>query len=256
MIQSVDRAARILRALAGDAGRLGVSELAERLGLAKTTVHGLLRTLHDHGLVEQDRDSDKYQLGPQLLQLSNRYLDLSELRSRSLAWSELLAMRTGEAVRVGVPHGNGVLVVHHVFRPDTSLQILEVGAVLPMHATALGKAVLAYLPEPERGDVSAAGLPKLTGRTIATVAALERELTTVRERGYALEREEAVLGELGVAAPIFGRGGSAAGGIGVAGPVERLKGRARESSLAAAVGEAARAISRDLGAQRWPPAPA
>jgi DNA-binding IclR family transcriptional regulator len=254
MIQSVDRAARILRALSSGSGRLGVSELSERLGLAKGTVHGLLRTLHDHGLVEQDPDSDKYQLGPQLLQLSNRYLDLSELRSRSLAWSELLSTRSGEAVRVGVPHGDGVLVVHHVFRPDASLQILEVGAMLPMHATALGKSVLAYLGGPEREDVLAAGLPKLTGRTISTMASLGKELETVRDRGYAVEREEAVLGEVGVAAPIFGRLGAVVGGIGVVGPAERLSGRARESAVASAVGEAARSISRDLGAQRWPPA--
>jgi DNA-binding IclR family transcriptional regulator len=253
MIQSVDRAARILRALAAGSGRLGVSELSDRLGLAKGTVHGLLRTLHDHGLVEQDADSDKYQLGPQLLQLSNRYLDLNELRARSLAWSELLATRAGEAVRIGVPHGNGVLVVHHVFRPDTSLQILEVGAVLPMHATALGKVVLAYLAEPERNDVLDAGLPKLTGRTISTLPALERELDAVRKRGYAVEREEAVLGEVGIAAPIFGRNGAVVGGIGVAGPSERLNGRARETKVATVVGEAARSISRDLGAQRWPP---
>lgn len=253
MIQSVDRAARILRALASGSGRLGVSELSDRLGLAKGTVHGLLRTLHDHGLVEQDPVSDKYQLGPQLLQLSNRYLDLNELRARSLAWAELLATRAGEAVRVGVPHGNGVLVVHHVFRPDASLQILEVGAVLPMHATALGKAVLAYVGEPERQDVLDAGLPKLTGKTITTLAALGRELDGVRERGYAVEREEAVLGEVGIAAPIFGRSGSVVGSIGVAGPAERLKGKARETKAATSVGEAARAISRDLGAQRWPP---
>src|SRR2546425_1980613 len=184
MIQSVDRAIRILKALAAGPGRLGVSELSERLGLAKGTVHGLLRTLHEYGLVEQHADSDKYQLGPQLLQLSTRYLDLSELRTRSLAWSELLATRAGEAVRVGVPHGNGVLVVHHVFRPDTSLQILEVGAMLPMHATALGKAVLAYLAELERQDVLDAGLPKLTGKTLSTVPSLARELDAVRERGY------------------------------------------------------------------------
>jgi DNA-binding IclR family transcriptional regulator len=253
MIQSVDRAARILRALAAGSGRLGVSELSDRLGLAKGTVHGLLRTLHDHGLVEQDADSDKYQLGPQLLQLSNRYLDLNELRARSLAWSELLATRAGEAVRIGVPHGNGVLVVHHVFRPDTSLQILEVGAVLPMHATALGKVVLAYLAEPERNDVLDAGLPKLTGRTISTLPALERELDAVQKRGYAVEREESVLGEVGIAAPIFGRNGTVVGGIGVAGPSERLNGRARETKVATVVGEAARSISRDLGAQRWPP---
>src|SRR6266508_1615474 len=160
MIQSVDRAARILKALAGGPGRLGVSELSARLGLAKGTVHGLLRTLQDHGLVEQDSDTDKYQHGPALLQLSNRYLDLNELRSRSFAWSELLATRAGEAVRVGAPHGEGILVVHHVFRPDTSLQILEVGAVLPLHATALGKALLAYLPPDSARDLGGR-LPKL-----------------------------------------------------------------------------------------------
>jgi DNA-binding IclR family transcriptional regulator len=203
--------------------------------------------------VEQDPASDKNQLGPQLLQLTTRSLHLNELRARSLAWAELLATRAGEAVRVGVPHGNGVLVVHHVFRPDTSLQILEVGAVLPMHATALGKAVLAYLAEPERKDVIDAGLPKLTGRTISSVQSLGRELDGVRERGYAVEREEAVLGEVGVAAAIFGRNAEVVGGIGVAGPSERLNGRARESKVATAVGEAARSISRDLGAQRWPP---
>ena len=69
MIQSVDRSIRILKTLAAGPGRLGVSELSERLGLAKGTVHGLLRTLQAHGLVEQHADSDKYQLGPELLQL-------------------------------------------------------------------------------------------------------------------------------------------------------------------------------------------
>lgn len=252
MIQSVDRAARILKALAGGPGRLGVSELSARLGLAKGTVHGLLRTLQEHGLVEQHADSDKYQLGPELLKLSSQYLDLSELRSRSLVWSERLAERTQEAVRVGVQHENGVLVVHHVFRPDATLQILEVGSVLPLHATALGKAVLAYL-EPDRiADLTNGELPRLTGRTHVQHAALERELATIRERGFADEREEAVIGEAGVAAPIFDRRSEPIGAIGVAGPSERVLKRGREQSVAAAVIEAARAISRDLGAPRWP----
>src|SRR5687767_2457604 len=83
-IQSVDRAARILRVLAGGPRRLGVSELADRLQMSRPTVHGLLQTLQSHGLVEQDRDSDKYQLGPGLLHLGNSYLDLNELRARSI----------------------------------------------------------------------------------------------------------------------------------------------------------------------------
>src|ERR1043166_8417716 len=194
VIQSVDRAIRILKALSAGPGRLGVSELSDRLGLAKGTVHGLLRTLQAHGLVEQHPDSDKYQLGPQLLLLSNRYLDLSELRSRSLAYSEALAGRADEAVRVGAFNGDGMLVVHHVFRPDTSLQILEVGSLLPLHATALGKAVLAYLDQDVWGDLVGARPAKLTGQTL-TAAALGRDLDAVRERGYALEKEEAVLGE-------------------------------------------------------------
>ena len=252
MIQSVDRAIRILKALAAGPGRLGVSELSERLGLAKGTVHGLLRTLHEHGLVEQHADSDKYQLGPQLLQLSTRYLDLSELRARSLAWSELLATRADEAVRVGVAHGDGVLVVHHVFRPDASLQILEVGSVLPLHATALGKAVLAHLDEGIRDDVLRENLPRLTGQTLHSAAALGKELAATRERGYALEKEEAVIGEAGVAAPIFDRSGDAVGAVGIVGPRERVLKRGRERVLANAVLEAARGISRDLGAPRWP----
>lgn len=211
-----------------------------------------LRTLQDHGLVEQHADSDKYQLGPELLQLGNSYLDLNELRSRGLAWSELLAGRVGETVRVGAPHGDAVLIIHHVFRPDASLQILEVGALLPLHATALGKAVLAYF---EPGDIDGLikrGLPKLTGHTHISAAALRRELALVRDRGYALEREEAVLGEGALAAPIFDRSAEPVGAIGVAGPRERVLRRAREVTVAAAVIEAARGISRDLGAPRWP----
>src|SRR5437867_8351870 len=182
MIQSVDRAARILKELAGGPGRLGVSELSARLGLAKGTVHGLLRTLHEHGLVEQDADTDKYQLGAALLQLSNRYLDLNELRSRSLAWSELLAARAGEATRVGAQHAGGILVVHHVFRPDSSLQILEVGALLPLHATAVGKAALAYSSPETYSDLVVDGVPKLTAKTLAT-GPLRSDLDAIRERG-------------------------------------------------------------------------
>ena len=248
----MDRAVRILKALGEHPGRLGLSDLAERVGLAKTTVHGLLRTLQEHGLVEQHLDTDKYQLGPQLLQLGNSYLDLNELRSRSLAWSELLSTRVDEAVRVAVPHGEGVLIVHHVFRPDSSLQLLEVGALLPLHATALGKALLAYAGNDYVDDVVATDLPKLTGHTHVTATAIRRELGKVRDVGYAVEREEALLGEAGIAAPIFDRRTEAIGAVGVAGPKERLLQRNRLSDVAAAVIETARGISRDLGAPRWP----
>src|SRR5258707_8170463 len=193
-IQSIDRAARILRTLASGPRRLGVTELATRLDLAVPTVHGLLQTLQVHGFVEQDRASGKYQLGAGLLQLGNSYLDLNELRARSLVHAERLATRADAAVRVGVMHGPSVIVVHHAFRPDTTLQILEVGAQLPVHASALGKAILAYAAPDVVDDLLGSELPPLTARTLRA-AGLRRELESIRERGVARERDEAVLGE-------------------------------------------------------------
>jgi DNA-binding IclR family transcriptional regulator len=250
-IQSVDRAARILGALASGPRRLGVSELAERLDLTRPTVHGLLQTLQAHGFVEQDRDSDKYQLGPGLLSLGNSYLDLSELRSRSIPYAERLAQRTDAAVRVGVMHGAHVIVVHHVFSPERAFQVLEVGAQLPVHATALGKAMLAFAPAKTLDDLLAEPPAKLTGRTLGPKA-LRADLRPVRERGIARERDEAVLGESSVAAPIFDDSGHAVGAIGVVGDTERILPRGPAKGLTAAVIEAARGISRELGAARWP----
>ena len=110
---------------------MGVVELAGALELPKGTVHGILRTLRDVGFVEQDPDSGKYQLGAALLHMGSSYLDGNELRTRALNWSDALASRTGESVRIGTLHEGRVLVVHHVFRPDDSRQALEVGACCP-----------------------------------------------------------------------------------------------------------------------------
>lgn len=250
-IQSVDRAARILKVLASGPRRLGVSEIADRLGLTRPTVHGLLQTLQAHGFVEQDRDSDKYQLGAGLLQLGNSYLDLNELRSRSLVHAERLATRADSAVRVGVMHGGSVVIVHHVFRPDTTLQILEVGAELPVHASALGKAMLAFSPDQAVVDLLGEAPPRLTSRTL-TPASLRDELSEIRERGYAREKDEAILGESSIASPIFDHSGHAVGAIGVVGDTERIIPRGPAKQLVAAVAEAARGVSRELGATRWP----
>lgn len=250
-IQSVDRAARILKALAAGPRRFGVSELADRLELSRPTVHGLLQTLQAHGFVEQNRDSDKYQLGAGLLQLGNSYLDLNELRVRSIVHAERLAGRTQAAVRAGVMHGPNVVVVHHVFNPERTFQVLEVGAQLPLHASALGKAVLAFAPAAVVSDLLSEPLPRLTKRTLRG-RALREELKLTRERGVARERDEAVLGESSLAAPIFDHTGEAVGAIGVVGDTERILPRGPAKGMTAAVTEAARGVSRDLGAARWP----
>ncbi|HEY6279557.1 MAG TPA: IclR family transcriptional regulator [Streptosporangiaceae bacterium] len=250
MIQSVERAARILAVLGSGTPRLGVTEIAERVGLAKPTVHGLLRTLEKHGLVAQDDDTGKYSLGPAVLLLGNAYLDGSELRSRSLLWAESLAQRASEAVWVASLSGSRVIVLHHVFRPDNTVQILEVGAAIPWHACALGHAIVANLPDAGRAAALAADLAPLTGRTKTTRVALSRVLNQVRRQGYAVEDQEATVGDAGIAAPILGRDAVVAGAIGVVGAADRLLVPATRDELVRAVQEAARSISRDLGAAR------
>src|ERR1700685_3994105 len=250
MIQSVQRAAQILGVLGSGPPRLGVTEIAERLGLAKPTVHGLLRTLEAHELVAQDSDTGKYSLGPGVLQLGNAYLDGSELRSRSLRWAEALALQAKEAVWVGTLSGSRVIVLHHVFRPDNTVQILEVGAAIPWHACALGRAIAAYLPADQRASLLATERMPLTGRTKTTKAALGQALAQVRRRGYALEDQEATVGDAGIAAPIVNRAGTTVGSIGLVGPAERLLASAAVAELARAVTESARSVSRDLGAGR------
>src|SRR2546422_130709 len=165
-IQSIDRATAILKALASGPRRLGVSELADRLGLARPTVHGLLQTLQSHG-------------------------------------------------------------------------------------SALGKAVLAFSPAQVLEDLLAEPLPRLTKQTV-NQADLQRELEIIRDSGVATEREEAVLGESSAAAPIFDHGGHAVGAIGVVDSTDRIFPRGLARGLSAALGEAARGVSREPGAPRRP----
>ncbi|MFM9367834.1 IclR family transcriptional regulator [Streptomyces sp. Da 82-17] len=250
-IQSLERAAAMLRLLAGGERRLGLSDIASALGLAKGTAHGILRTLQQEGFVEQDAASGRYQLGAELLRLGNSYLDVHELRARALVWADDLARSSGESVYLGVLHQQGVLIVHHVFRPDDSRQVLEVGAMQPLHSTALGKVLSAYDPvahseavEGERKD--------FTPRTVTEPAAFEQLLDLTRARGWADDVEETWEGVASVAAPIHDRRRMPVGAVGVTGAVERLcpDGELR-SELVAAVRDCARAVSRDLGAGRF-----
>ena len=150
-------------------------------------------------------------------------------------------------------HGSSVVVVHHVFKPDAAFGILEVGLQLPLHASALGKAILAFSPSQLVEDALAEPLPPLTKRTL-DAPALRRQLASVQDQGFATERDEAVLGESSVAAPIFDDAGHAVGAIGVVDATEQLFPRGLARGVAAAVSEAARGVSRELGAPRWPQA--
>jgi DNA-binding IclR family transcriptional regulator len=244
-VQSIERAAAVLRLLATAPDGLGVADLGNALGLAKTTVHGILRTLHQVGFVEQDHSGAHYHLSDAFGRLGETYLDPNELRSRAINWADSLASRSGEVVRVGRLVESKVVVVHHVFRPDDSDQDLDVGTTLPPHATALGKAVLAF-------DTSGASRPReleaFTTRTITDPVKLAEELAAVRARGWAGEFEEHTVELAGIAAPIRGLGGLVVGAVGLAGRIERVcDSRLRHRpDLVTMVRATADAIARDL----------
>jgi DNA-binding IclR family transcriptional regulator len=252
VIQSVDRAVRILAALQG-ARRMSLSELAARLELPASTVHGIVRTLVFHGMVAQDRGSGRYQLGPAVLRLGNVYLDTLELRSRAVTWSEELARRTGFAVRTGVLLADDVVVVHHEPRPDGSRQMPEVGIVIPSHASALGKALLAFLPDEAERLLDTVALRSMTGETVTDPVALRKQLDEVRASGVAFECDEAVLGESSAAATVFDTTGLAVGGVAVVVPTNEWP---LDDAVVDAVRSTARTMSRELGANQWPAATA
>jgi DNA-binding IclR family transcriptional regulator len=212
-----------------------------------------MRTLLGVGFVEQDPESGKYRIGAALLHLGSSYLDGNELRTRALNWADWLAARTNESVRLGTMHNGQVLLVHHVFRPDNSPQVLEVGALLPMHATAIGKVLLAYHPYLVADLGNGTGdLQRFTSCTITDQTRLAAELHHVQEQGWASSVDELIEGETSCAAPIRDRQDVAVGAIGISGPTQRLcEGSQVRNELVSFVREGARTISRDLEAVPW-----
>jgi DNA-binding IclR family transcriptional regulator len=251
MIQSVDRSIRILLALQG-ARRLSLSDLAARLQLPSSTVHGILRTLAAHGMVEQEPGSLRYMLGPAVLRLSNVYLDSLEFRSRAQRWTEELTRRTGAAVRAGVLLLDDVIIVHHEPRPDGSRQMPEVGFVIPAHASALGKALLAFRPDDVARMMQTTELRRMTGETIVDPVRFTDHLGEVGRSGVATEHDEAVLGESSVASPVFDATGAAVGALAVVLPSSDWP---APPGVLDDVREAARNVSRELGAPGWPVQP-
>jgi DNA-binding IclR family transcriptional regulator len=250
-VRSIERAAAILRLLARARGPVGIGELATSLGLAKGTVHGIVRTLVDVGLVDQDPATSRYRPGRGLRHLGELPLDHNELRSLAINWADALAARTATEVRIGVLAGDEVLVVHHVFRPDDSVQVLGVGARLPTHATALGKVLLAHDP----GALARAihrQLADYTGRTTVEPETLARQLEEARRLGWTSEVEEYTRGEASIAAPIRDHGELTIAAVAVRGTPRQIcdgKGRPK-ATLTTKLVEAASAISRELQERR------
>jgi len=248
VIQAIDRAAKVLQSLQG-ARHLGITDLAAALELPPSTVHGIVKSLQEHGLVAKERGGNRYMLGPALVKLSNVYLDTLDVRARAMRWTRELSRRTGLAVRLGVELFDEVLVIHHNRRPDGSQQMLETGMTIPAHASAMGKVLLAYDEEYQQ-TVFRRPLHSLTGDTIVDAAELTLAFPAIAERGVAGEEDEAVLGESSLAAPIADASGEVIAAVAVVLPTSEWP---PADGVLNDLRESARNISRELGATSWPP---
>jgi DNA-binding IclR family transcriptional regulator len=236
----VGRAALLLDCLAaGDSP--GISELARRSGLAKTTVFRLVHELASCGLVEVTAGGAR--LGMRLFELGS-----SVPRQRSLAEAALPHMRdlheaTRETVHLAVLDGAEVVYLEiQRGRPGQRLPS-RVGGRMPAHATGVGKAILAFSPPEVTAAVIAAGLERRTARTIVAPGALRRELARIRESGVSFDREESGPGIVCAASPVFGAGGAVLAALSLTGWSSRLD----LDRVAPAVRTAALALSRQLG---------
>jgi DNA-binding IclR family transcriptional regulator len=250
-IQSIERAVAILRLLDAADQPLELHEIADTLGLARTTTHGIVTTLRELGLVGQIHDHGpfhgRYEVAEAARLFGRGGPDPHELRSLAMNWADSLAHQTGLAVTLGVPTRADVLVVHHVFRPDGSAQQLAVGERRPLHASALGKALLAFASSGVR-RLQGTELTGYTKRTIRSHQALTDVLAAVRQEGVATEDGEFEPDRGSVAAPVQGPGGLAVAAVAAIGRRDELFTRRGElhADLVGPLKQTARALSREV----------
>ncbi len=242
---SVARAIALLDALAESESGLGVNELARRIGVNASTASRLAATLEDAGLVERSGAAGPYRLGLRLVALSDRVLGQLDVRQRARPLLTRLAHETGETATLSVPSGGEAVTVDFVPSGSSVISMARVGRPSILHATAVGKIVLAFAG---LGDPVAAAQPLTvhTERTITTADALAAELESIRERGYAesIGEREPDLGA--IAAPVFGRGHELTAILGIQGPASRLPSTTRKT-LRTPLLEAAAELSGMLG---------
>ena len=245
-VRSVDRAAALLLALGDSQGEAGVTELARRLGLHKSTASRLLATLQKRGLVEQDGETGKYRLGLVVIRLAERAERTLDLRGIALPELERLARLTHETTGLGILEGDSMLAVAQADGPNLIAVGDWTGRATPLHCVASGKVLLAALAEREVLRIVRRGLVSYTERTITELEPLLEELARIRRRGYATAIGEYELGLNAVAAPVHDARGNVIAAVDIWGPAFRLTPR-RVPELAAQAREAA---ARDLGPPR------
>jgi DNA-binding IclR family transcriptional regulator len=239
-VQSVDRALRLLRALAESSGGLSLAELAEATGLHRATAWRILLTLADHRLVAYDRSRARWSIGDGLVGLVAP-LDLDRLLAAARPVLAHLAGQTGETAALAVLRGRSLVYVDEVTPPAVVAATWK-GREVALHATSTGKVVLAFGGGNQGPALLANGrLPQYTDNTITSPADLEVQLSETRQRGFAVCRGEFEASAYGVSAPIFGPTGALRAVVSIWGPAGRLT-EDQFPSLGAVVVDAATAI--------------
>lgn len=236
----VARVAALLGAFDGHEQTLGVSELARRTGLAKTTVHRLAQELVEQGLLETDAGS--LRLGLRLYELGERAAQHRNLRDIALPHMADLREATRQTVHLAVLQGTDVVYIQILRSRSAPRMPSRVGGRLPAHATAVGKALLAFAPPEVIDEVIAHGLHPLGPRTTTAPGLLRRELARIRTSGIATEHEESAAGTVCAASAVLDRDGTPRASLSISGWIGQLNIKRMEP----AVRTAALALSRAL----------
>ncbi|WP_037081600.1 IclR family transcriptional regulator [Pseudonocardia spinosispora] len=249
-LSTVRNAARLLKTFLPHEEELGVAELARRLGLGKSSVHRLLATLLDEGLLERDPRTGRYRLGIVMFELGEAVRVHMDLHAAAGAALIALRERTGESAQVAILDVPDVVYVDRVESPHTFRLYTDAGRRAPLHCTSSGKLLLAHRPDADQDAfLATARLEPVTRHTVIDAEQLRVELATIRSRGWAESVNERQIGLASIAAPIRDLTGEVVAAISAGAPLSRFQAVARKR-LTQAVVDAGQTASRRLG---WSP---
>jgi DNA-binding IclR family transcriptional regulator len=239
-VPALERALNVLEALAQSRKGYSVSELSRRLALPKSSVHLILRTLERRGYLQKQAAGGRYRFGLKLIALSRAALDGVEMREEARPVLAALSRETGLTVHLGILERREIVIIERI-ESDSPVRVVSwIGRRLAMHSTAVGKALIAFLPGTElEAELGAGELARHNDRTIASMVALRKELERVRQLGYAVCDEEDEAGVRCVGAPLLDPTGRAIAAISAAGtsvqiPQERVPALGEQVKAAAA----------------------
>lgn len=251
-IQSLDRAFDVLDCLAARDG-LTLTDIAETLDQSPATIHRVLATLEVRGIVDSDTGTQTWFIGAMAYRIGSAFLRRAGVVERARASMRELMQSTGETANLGIEQAGQVMFISQVETPQTIRAFFPPGTVSPMHASGIGKALLAQYSEDRMAAfLNAHALTRFTDRTITDPDALRQDMDLTRARGWACDDEEKAAGMRCVAAPIFNIFAEPVAGISVSGPTHRMD-LARIEEIGTMVREAAAAVSRALGAETGKP---